>query len=62
MKSIDTRMQWDHLRSRERDFDVRHPQDFVRGQVYNQVVTNPRPGAADIELTGVGVEIDPATL
>lgn len=62
VKSTDTQMQWDHLRVRHRDFDYRHPQDFVRGRVYHQAVPNPRPGATDIELTGLGVEVDPSTL
>ncbi len=61
IKSIDARMQWDHLRVRDRDYDTRHPQDFVRGRMYNQRVSDPRTGS-DIELTGVGVEVDPTTL
>ncbi len=62
VKSTETRMTWDGLRVRESDWDPRHPQDFVRGKAYKQTVTNPRPGATDIELTGTGVEVDPSTL
>lgn len=38
---------WDGLYVCSEDFETRHPQDFVRGRVDNQVVPNPRPETID---------------
>lgn len=39
------KMTWDNLFVCKKDFDHRHPQDFVRGRAYNQRVPIPRPGS-----------------
>ena len=46
-----TRMQWNGLRVRIKDWEPRHPQDFVRGKADKQAVPNPRPDSTDTFLS-----------
>ena len=46
-KAEDTRMTWDNLRVCKKDWEARHPQDFLRGKVDKISVTNPRPEQTD---------------
>lgn len=38
-----TKKEWTGLLVRDRSFEMRHPQDFVRGRIDPQVVPDPRP-------------------
>lgn len=49
-RASQTRMRWDGLRTCTKDWEVRHPQDFVRGRRDRQKVANPRPQPADVFL------------
>ena len=40
-------MRWDNLRVCTRDWEPRHPQDFVRSKRDKMSVPNPRPEATD---------------
>lgn len=42
-----TKKRWDGMVVCEADWEARHPQDFVRGKVDRQNVSDPRPEAAD---------------
>lgn len=50
LRSTETRLRWDKLRVCEKDWEPRHPQDFVRGKRDRQRVPNPRPEATDTFL------------
>jgi hypothetical protein len=52
MYASQTRKTWDGLRVCEKDWEPRHPQDFVRGKVDKQAVTDPRPEPEDVFVTG----------
>ncbi len=47
MRASETRMRWDNLRVCTRDWEPRHPQDFVRSKRDKMSVPNPRPEATD---------------
>lgn len=57
IKASDSLHRWDGMIVCRDDFEVRHPQDFVRGRVDNQTVPFSRP-----EATNYGVAIDVETL
>lgn len=50
IRADQTVKQWDDLIVRQNDAEVRHPQDFVRGQIDIQTVPDPRPEPTDIVL------------
>lgn len=58
LRSTETRMRWDKLRVCEKDWEPRHPQDFVRGKRDRQRVPNPRPEATDTFLADNEVTAD----
>jgi len=43
----DSLMEWNGLRVCKDDWEIRHPQDFVRGTFDKQTVWNPRPQPTD---------------
>lgn len=45
------RKRWDEMLVCERDFEQRHPQDFVRGVQDNQAVLDARPDPAWVFVT-----------
>lgn len=47
MRASETRMRWDNLRVCRKDWEPRHPQDFVKGMRDRQAVPNPRPEPPD---------------
>ncbi len=47
VRASDTRKRWDGLRVCSKDFENRHPQDFVRGRHDRQIVRDARPEAPD---------------
>lgn len=49
-KASETRMRWDNARVCTKDWEPRHPQDFVRGRRDRQAVRNARPVAPDVFL------------
>lgn len=50
----DLRKRWDGLMVCSKDFEVRHPQDFVRVKVDIQAVPWTRPESSDIFVGGSG--------
>jgi len=46
IRSSDSAKEWTGLIVRKRDWEPRHPQDFVRGRVDHQNVPEPRPEPA----------------
>ena len=50
VRSSQTKMRWDNLRVCLKDWEPRHPQEFVRGRKDHQRVDNPRPEPADVFL------------
>jgi len=51
IKSTEARQEWNGSVVRRQDWEARHPQDYVRGVKDLQSVSDPRPGAPDINLT-----------
>lgn len=51
IKSRDARKEWNGFVVRQRSYEERHPQDFVRARRDNQAVQNPRSEPADDFLT-----------
>jgi len=49
-RSSQTRMRWDKARVCRKDWETRHPQDFVRGRADKQAVPNPRSEPSDVFL------------
>lgn len=49
-RSSETRMRWDGARTCLKDWESRHPQDFVEGRRDRQAVPNPRPDPPDVFL------------
>lgn len=47
VRASETRRRWDNLRVCTKDWETRHPQDFVRGRRDRQRVNDPRPEPAD---------------
>lgn len=47
----ETRMRWDNARVCMKDWEPRHPQDFVRARRDRQAVRNPRPPPPDVFLS-----------
>lgn len=47
MRASETRRRWDNLRVCMKDWETRHPQDFVRGRRDRQRVPDPRPEPSD---------------
>lgn len=58
VRSSETRKRWDGARVCNKDWEARHPQDFVRGRADKQRVPNPRPEPADHFLTDNEVTAD----
>lgn len=50
VRQSETRKRWDGLIVCEKDWEPRHPQDFVRGRNDRQAVPNPRPEPPDVFL------------
>jgi hypothetical protein len=48
VRNTETKKEWNGLMVCLPCFDPRHPQDFVRGKVDKQNVTDPRPESADV--------------
>lgn len=46
-RASQTRMRWDNLRVCNKDWEPRHPQEFVRGKPDRISVANPRPRPQD---------------
>lgn len=51
-RAENTRKQWNNIYTREKSFELRNAQDFVRGRKDPQVVPDPRPLAAPTFLPG----------
>ncbi len=51
VKKSTTRKEWNGLIVRDKDWEERHPQDYVRGREDRQSVPEPRPEAANYFLT-----------
>ncbi len=51
VKKSTTRKEWNGLIVRDKDWEPRHPQDYVRGRQDIQSVHEPRPEATDNFLT-----------
>lgn len=49
-QASETRMRWDKLRVCLKDWEPRHPQEFVRARRDKQPVPNPRPQPPDVFL------------
>jgi hypothetical protein len=47
VRASDTRKRWDGLRVCTKDWETRHPQDFVRGRMDRIRVPDARPEAPD---------------
>lgn len=50
VRSSQTRLRWDNRLVCLKDWEPRHPQEFVRGRKDKQRVNNPRPEPADVFL------------
>lgn len=50
VRSSQTRLRWDNRLVCLKDWEPRHPQEFVRGRKDKQRVSNPRPEPADVFL------------
>ena len=50
IRHSESRKRWDGLRVCEKDWEPRHPQDFVRGKRDRQAVRDARPEPADTFL------------
>lgn len=50
-RSSQMRMRWDRLWVCQKDYETRHPQDFVRGKRDDQRVPVSRPEPEDVFLT-----------
>lgn len=48
VRASETRKRWDGRRVCSKDWEPRHPQDFVRGRRDKQRVPEPRPEPADV--------------
>lgn len=51
VRASETKRRWDGMITCLPDWEPRHPQDFVRGKVDKQAVTNPRPEPEDVFVT-----------
>lgn len=51
VRANETRIRWDGMRVCLKDWEPRHPQDFVRGRRDRQRVPNPRPESPDVFVT-----------
>jgi len=51
VKKSTTRKEWNGLTVRDKDWEARHPQDYVRGREDRQSVHEPRPESANTFLT-----------
>ena len=58
LRASETRTRWDNLRVCDKDWESRHPQDFVRGKRDRQRVPNARPEATDTFLNENDVTAD----
>lgn len=58
VRASETRKRWDGVRVCTKDWEPRHPQDFVRGRSDRQRVADPRPETADYFLTDNEVSRD----
>lgn len=58
VRASETRKRWDGKIVCTKDWEVRHPQDFVRGRIDRQRVPQPRPEAPDAFLTDNEVTAD----
>lgn len=58
VRSSDTRKRWDGMRVCTKDWEPRHPQDFVRGRRDRQSVSDARPESPDTFLTANQVTKD----
>jgi hypothetical protein len=50
VRASDTRKRWDGMRVCTKDWETRHPQDYVRGKRDRQAVPDPRPEPPDTFL------------
>lgn len=57
-RASQTRMRWDKARVCKRDWETRHPQDFVRGRPDRQNVPHARPEPTDVFLADNDVTAD----
>ena len=62
VRASETARQWDQLLVHQKNFEQRHPQDFVRAVRDNQTVDNPRPRAIDTFIGPLDTEISVAAL
>jgi len=51
VRASQTKKRWDGLIVCIPDWEPRHPQDFVRGRVDKQAVSDPRPEPTDVFVT-----------
>ncbi len=51
VKKSTTRKEWNGLIVRDKDWEARHPQDYVRGRQDPQSIREPRPEPANYFLT-----------
>ena len=58
VRASETRMRWDKMRVCTKDWEPRHPQDFVRGKRDQQRVANARPDPPDLFLSENEVTAD----
>jgi hypothetical protein len=47
-RKSDMRLRWDNLWTCKKDFELRHPQDFVQARTDKVAKDNPRPRPTDI--------------
>ena len=57
-KSSQLKKTWDGLMVCKNDYEVRHPQDFIRGVAEHQAVPWSRPETSDLDLNGNPVTPD----
>lgn len=57
-RSSQTRMRWDNLRVCTKDWEPRHPQEYVRGKKDRIAVPNPRPQPPDVFIEPGDVTAD----
>lgn len=58
VRASETRKRWDNYRVCTKDWEPRHPQDYVRGRRDRQRVSDPRPETVDVFLDDNDVTAD----
>jgi hypothetical protein len=58
VRASQSRMRWDNLRVCTKDWEPRHPQEYVRGKPDRITVPNPRPPPPDVFVSPGDVTAD----